>query len=504
MNLGIVIAVSDYGHLGSNLPGCVTDGKAIAEILRVDNRFDDVLVVTDNTNSSQVKSVLIDFISKHKDDDVEDIVFYFTGHGDYSGDEFYFLLSDYDKKKKKKTSLENTELDNLLRSLNPKNTVKIVDACHSGTPYIKDPDSFDAYLKSTKDRFNKCYFMFSSQADQYSYQDSHLSFFTKSIVESVHNHTSDTIRYKDVIDHVSDSFLENTNQTPFFIVQADFTEPFCTISETLKLSLSHFLESDNSSEKVATSGENKSILELVKVEAESYCTEEESVYFINNLIKDIKKTPLSEDLQGLYEVDFVKSSDLSGIPDTKAIGKWLRSNDHSLFAREVVRRVNVEKRVLKRNPALLVNTFTALLPDSSDDEYFKTVTKSEIMVKGFRSTVDLPISVLKIYAKPKFPNISTASAYIIPLISKTTLQLFYAFDFFTEEGWNEKRRSSSVDWSMYSLRIKEEGSSNRFAKEVISEFSNFLLSPLLEKFSLSEAGKEIDIIEETGNDNKTA
>ena len=76
---------------------------------------------------------------------------------------------------KKQTTIENTELDNWIRLLNPALTVKIIDACHAGVQYIKDPEVFKDFLNSTPKSFNSFYFLFSSLKEQYSYQDKRLS-----------------------------------------------------------------------------------------------------------------------------------------------------------------------------------------------------------------------------------------------------------------------------------------------------------------------------------------
>jgi hypothetical protein len=136
-NLGIIIAISDYIHDAKNLPACSRDGSAIAEILHRSGRFDDIIRIDKETKSTQVKQRLTEFIRSHSNGNVEEIFFYFTGHGVFYDNEFYYLLTDYQQRRIRQTSLENTELDKLVRSLNPSLFVKIVDACHSGMTYIK-------------------------------------------------------------------------------------------------------------------------------------------------------------------------------------------------------------------------------------------------------------------------------------------------------------------------------------------------------------------------------
>ncbi|TON37427.1 hypothetical protein, partial [Vibrio parahaemolyticus] len=73
--------------------------------------------------------------------------------------------------------------------------------------------------------------------------------------------------YKDLIDFVSDSFESNSEQTPFFVVQADFTEPFCTVSKTLRDALSKFIVRDD----LVVEKENTkfvSVVDRIKADAE--------------------------------------------------------------------------------------------------------------------------------------------------------------------------------------------------------------------------------------------
>jgi Caspase domain len=104
-NLGIVIAVSNYAGDATPLPACVRDGEAIAALLRSDARFGEVMLISGDTKSSAVKAKLIDFLNRFKGKEIGHIVFYFSGHGDFAGDDFYYLLSDYEQKRRKQTSL---------------------------------------------------------------------------------------------------------------------------------------------------------------------------------------------------------------------------------------------------------------------------------------------------------------------------------------------------------------------------------------------------------------
>src|SRR5579872_5925108 len=158
-NLGIVIGVSEYTGSMDDLPACKPDAEAVTKILQTDKRFGELLYIDTDTRSGSIKQKIIEFINANKTHEIGDVVFYFSGHGHFSGDEFYYLLTDYDERRTKQTTLENSELDNLVRLLNPKLFVKIVDACHSGVTYIKSTDDFQTYLKGASPHFKKIYFM---------------------------------------------------------------------------------------------------------------------------------------------------------------------------------------------------------------------------------------------------------------------------------------------------------------------------------------------------------
>jgi hypothetical protein len=144
INLRIVVAVSEYKTPTSSLSACERDGAALFEIMQSSGRFDDILYIHNDTTSTNVKRKITEFAKSHNGKQVDEVIFYFTGHGDFAGNEFHYLLSDYEQLRPKQTALENSELDNIVRALGPRLFVKIVDACHSGVPHIKNTDDFDS------------------------------------------------------------------------------------------------------------------------------------------------------------------------------------------------------------------------------------------------------------------------------------------------------------------------------------------------------------------------
>ena len=150
MKVAIVIGVSKYTNL-PELPACANDSAFFQKVTRLTGSYEEcLLLANDDTTSGVAKDKLVAFLEARKGKQIDEILFYYSGHGDFDGSDFYYLWSDYDSKRRRQTSLENKEVDSLLKMLQPSLTVKIVDACHSGVSYVKDPGTVELYLKNSK------------------------------------------------------------------------------------------------------------------------------------------------------------------------------------------------------------------------------------------------------------------------------------------------------------------------------------------------------------------
>jgi hypothetical protein len=76
------------------------------------------------------------FFSKYQTGgNIDETLIYFSGHGVYQNDAL-LCCTDFDINRPATTSISNSELDDLLRSVKPNVAVKVIDACQSGSPYI--------------------------------------------------------------------------------------------------------------------------------------------------------------------------------------------------------------------------------------------------------------------------------------------------------------------------------------------------------------------------------
>lgn len=246
MKVAVLIGVSEYENPINNLPACKNDIKLIKELIIATNKYNKILCISEATCASQIRDELSK-IHEFQYDGIEELLFYYTGHGHFDGDEFYYTCFDSNIENIGQTFLSNSEIDNLIRDLKPNITVKVVDACNAGVMYIKSVDykskPLKEYLEESKGKFKNCYFMFSSQVDQNSIADEKISFFTRSFLKAIKNHKLTKIKYREIMGYIADEF-KLSNQTPIFVSQGNYTHTFCNINLEIRNLIA--LEGDSS------------------------------------------------------------------------------------------------------------------------------------------------------------------------------------------------------------------------------------------------------------------
>ena len=337
MNLAILIGVSEYSNKKiSELTACKNDAILINSLLKSTKKYDEILLIEKDTTSDNVKKQLTDFIKKYsanEEKDIEELFFYYSGHGQFHNEEFYYILSDFDFDRRNSTSLNNSELDNLLRNLSPKLTIKFIDACQSGVSYVKEPGEFkiEKIINNEEQTFQNCYFMFSSHSTQSSKASDKISFFTYSFLRAISQSKNGDIRYADLINRIKDDFAQpNSTQTPYFITQADYTEVFCNVTDIIKKSVVDGLSSLATVTATNSEKNNSSmtLLETIEKEAEGYCrTPEEAYELLKKVREDIYSYNFNEDLKSLYNITITDSTSYYNLPKINTIGVQLSKEE---------------------------------------------------------------------------------------------------------------------------------------------------------------------------------
>ena len=233
MNIAIVIGVSKYP--GQEIIAQKKDAYRINQLLEATEKYENILCITEDTVAATVKAQIRSFLQSYDKQEIEEVFYYFSGHGIFEDQEFYMLCSDYEKSKRNTTSLQNSEIDSFIRVLEPKLTVKVIDACFSGYRYIKD-DSFASYGNiSSEKTLENVIFMASSHDDQKSQMMGETSYFTEKFIEGALSVTiGGKVLYRDIQGFIADEFGSMITQRPFFTTQGTGTEVFAEYTEVMQ------------------------------------------------------------------------------------------------------------------------------------------------------------------------------------------------------------------------------------------------------------------------------
>ncbi|MBK9985215.1 MAG: caspase family protein [Saprospiraceae bacterium] len=473
MNIGIILGVSEYFGIANNLPGCHYDAEIINEILAKTNKYDDILYINEKLGSAVVKEKITDFVSSHKNDNIDELLFYYTGHGEFYNGEFYFILSDFDNQKRKQTTLQNDEVDNLIKTLNPGLVVKIIDACQSGKSYVKEANGINKYFEKTQGHFKRCYFLNSSLNDQNSFQSDTISEFTKSFINSIKNHKSTEIRYKDIIDFISDEFEGNPAQTPYFVIQADYTEKFCTLNKSLKQYLDTM--QFNVRSDIKDLNENFTLLDKIKNQAQDYSGKDEALQLISKLRVEISKLSLDSELASVFDLNISFYEDYEQIERKNVIGKWLNENAHDYFAEAKYKRVRKDRHT---NPFGSLQT-VHIFGQQNDKEY-------EWIMNGFDLDVEVPYKTIVLDLISKFPNVESFTLRIVYLLSKKKIAFFYFVTDFEEKNWEKVELNANIEWLHIDYPITKADDVFSGLMSIFNSFQEKIKNNLNEKFEMKE------------------
>jgi hypothetical protein len=201
-------------------------------MLQLTGRFDDILVLNQSPTIPDMRANLRAWVRRFKGQLVDEVFWYFTGHGIYYGDA-RFCGRDYSPQLLEATSLGNQEVDDLLRQLQPRVVVKVIDACQSGAPYIKGhPPAFRRALEHS--RLESFISMCSCTREQSSYSHLFGSDFTLTWLEAVLQRRSGVVTYRQIEQYLIQQFQHQVAQTPFFVKQGTGHEIFCRITPSMQ------------------------------------------------------------------------------------------------------------------------------------------------------------------------------------------------------------------------------------------------------------------------------
>jgi hypothetical protein len=219
-NVAILIGNTNYKPPFHQLQCCADDLKAVAQLIESTQKFE-VIETVFNKSASELKESLRAIVDNNSP--INEIFFYYTGHGFQGDGEFYVCPTDFNKDHPNETGLSTAEMHLLLRSSEARIVVKVLDPCFSGALLIKKDGSF---LPIPKEGLSNIIQSASCLDSQTSLTGNPLSIFTQKFIEATLRKQDGIIYYSDITNNLRDEFLGNNSQTPHFISQGTGREQF--------------------------------------------------------------------------------------------------------------------------------------------------------------------------------------------------------------------------------------------------------------------------------------
>lgn len=502
MNLAIIIGISAYQH-ATPLKACKNDAILFHDVLKKIKKTDDILFLGDSPQGYVAKKQISDFITKHKEETVDELIFYYTGHGERYGDDFFYLFSDFKEDKKETTGLRNSELDGFFRNISPKLTIKIVDACYSGGVYIKGQPEMQTVLeKSAKEnRLKDVYFLYSSRDNEASWADKDYSYFSKSIFKSLIDNDG-PIRYRDIMAYIADDSEASGTPKPVFIVQADNTEIFGVSTKEVQEHINSKLciddeTKDKNHHEASQVEEQKPLLELVKSKSiNEYCTEEEALKTLD-LIKsefgDVNNWP--DDIASIFELKNELIANTEIIPNKLELGRWVKKNyPNGYFAKanyetehfEIEEYKELPQKPISKNHLGLSSTIarmSSLFGNNSPEYRLETVEKSRRVIDGYELTHKSDYSAIRIDFIPKYNSLNRYTLYIALIYSRKNIAIHYSYEKLRDFNWEDFSSPQCHTWKNKITLLKDTENAGVIVRNLINECSCWIIDGIKQDVS---------------------
>lgn len=444
-NTAILVGNSDYQSLDT-LTCCHNDLEAMKELLEATDKYDDIEII-ENAEADHLKSQIRESVNKTQSR--EELFFYFTGHGFACDDEFYHCATGFDAKRPNETGLSTNELHTLLRNANSNLVVKVIDACNSGTLLVKENVVFQSQQKHG---FNNLIQISSCCQSQNSFAGEPLSVFTDKFRAATLRKREGTIYYMDIIGSLRDEFIQNNEQTPFFVSQGTGREKFVETAQSLDgLRAQLVVTGEPSIEPEASDSQGSqtesSLQVLLDLAERNIVTPEIMRSFVDEFFDDLIQRASNDEFSAFFDWRVTDYSEFSEPTTTAFItGVLSRESRPDEFVTAVVERSDSYTSFA----ATTSSVWDKLLGqrDRGEDSY------------NLQLNCEMGRAQLKISLLPKYHSLKKL---IVVITCAPSLHHCYIFEMCTEHSltdfgeFNDKGREISRRWWRCPWQHKAEG-----------------------------------------------
>ena len=439
-NAAILIGNSSYSSLRA-LPCCKADLHAMKELIEATEKYSDIYIVEDSDADvlkTKVREAIRDCTS------TEELFFYFSGHGYQHENDFYLCASDFDTRRPNATGISTDELHTLLRLANAELVVKVLDACNSGTLLVKAESPFQSHEKQG---FKNLIQISSCRENQYSLTGEALSVFTDQFRAAALNKHEGPVYYTDIVNSLRDSFIQNDDQTPFFVSQVTGRESFVDDARRLDaLRNRHTAMAlpavENQPEEQDCSSPPRSLQELLEVAEQKAATPEIIETFVNAFFDAVIREISTDEFSNFFDLQVVEHSDFEE-PTTDAFIIRVLSRQDRLdeFVTASI------KKERSRNPFSMMGT-SVLLGVFGDDQRYREVYDLQLNCKMQRTQIRFAFTPKYNSLKKLVMIVSCApSLHQCYIFEMGTQHKLTDFEEFSVEGDEAVRRWYRLAWS---------------------------------------------------------
>ncbi len=330
--------------------------------------------------------------------------------------------------------------------------VKVIDACNSGTLLIKADNEF---IFHEKHGFKNLIQISSCQQSQNSLIGEPLSIFTEKFRASTLRKKEGIIYYTDIISTLRDEFIQNNEQTPFFVSQVTGREQFIddakrlnTLRAKLTTQAESSLQSEDENQQTPSTAPN--LQTLLEETERNIATREKITSFVNTFFDDLIEKVSNDEFSDFFDLNIVEHSDFeeetAKIFITTILSKESRSDN---FVTATIQK----EYTGRRDPR---NSLESLFGIFGDNRTYRNIYTLLLNCEMERAQ-------LKITLTPKFHSLkqlilvvtcvpSLENCYVFEIGSQHSLKDFGKF---SVEGDEIVRRWNKFNWSENTNNVVE-------------------------------------------------
>ena len=439
-NAAILIGNSHYRSLRP-LACCQADLHAVKMLLEATEKYPNICVIED-ADADSIKSKIREAIQDNASTD--ELFFYFSGHGYQHESDFYLCATDFDVSEPNATGISTDELHALLRLASADLVVKVIDACNSGTLLVKAESPFQSHQKQG---FNNLIQISSCREDQNSLTGEPLSVFTEKFRAAALRKHEGVVYYIDIVNSLKDAFIQNDEQTPYFVFQVTGRESFVEDARRLdslrsRLTAAVLPSIEDDSGRQEPSPPPRSLQVLLEAAEQKAATPKIIDSFVGTFFDALIKKVSTDEFSKFFDLKIVEHSDFDEFTARAFIIRVLSRQDR--FDEFVTASIKKERT---RNPLGMMGT-SVLLGMFGDDQRYREVYDLELNCKMKRAQIKFEFTP-KYYSLKKLVMVVSCapSLHHCYIFEMGTQHKLTDFEEFSTEGEEAIRRWYRLEWS---------------------------------------------------------